>query len=49
MNESSDSESSLSDEDIDVLQILAQGDGGIIDATTEPKGKCKERLWIHVE
>ena len=47
-SESSDSSDS-SDENIDAIQILAQGDSGIIDATTNPKGKCKERLWMHVE
>jgi hypothetical protein len=29
--------------------LSAEGDNGIIDATTDPKGKCTERLWISAE
>ena len=49
----SDSESSHEDSDSNDdetnIQLSVQGDNGIIDATTDPKGKCTERLWISAE
>ena len=47
-SDSSDDDSDSNDDETN-LQLSAQGDNGIIDATTDPKGKCTERLWISAE
>jgi len=41
-----DSESDEDSSDDDNSMVQLQGDDGIIDALTPPKGQCQERLWI---